>query len=56
MDNEQEKVSGNDELLVFIKDAKEGKFANVEKSSLSYLRYNILFETTAEEQYYYSIR
>ncbi|AFC99106.1 hypothetical protein Mtc_0335 [Methanocella conradii HZ254] len=57
MDREHEIASGNvDELLIFIKEAREGKLADIEQSSLSYLRYNILFETMEEEQYYYSIR
>ena len=44
-------------LLVFLKRTKEGKYANIEQSSLIHARMPILREETyVDEEYYYSVR
>lgn len=50
---EQEKEA----LLNFLKLTQDGKFANIEKSSLSYIRIKEQREEPVyEEEYYYSVR
>lgn len=43
------------ELIIFLKKAQAGEYAEINRESLPYLRYKILPEPT-EEQYFYSIR
>jgi len=44
-------------LLTFLQRTKEGKYAKIDGSSLSYTRIKILREETyPDEKYYYSVR
>ncbi len=52
------KRSDEDRLLTFLKKTKDGKYAKIEKSSLSFIRVserNGFAESSNEECYYYGI-
>ena len=54
--NKKEKYKEED-LLTFLKFTKEGKFAKIDKNSLSYIRIKEQREEPiCQEEYYYSIR
>jgi hypothetical protein len=50
---EQEKMEA---LLTFLEFTREGKFAKIEESSLSYIRLKEQRQEPLQEEYYYSIR
>jgi len=55
--NLKEIKQGEDVLLTFLKQTKDGKFAKIEESSLPYVRIQEQREDTFyEEDYYYSMR
>lgn len=56
--NNIKKSNDEDRLLSFLRKTKEGKYAKIEQSSLSFIRMgerNDLAESTHEECYYYSV-
>lgn len=48
-------IKGQDILLKFLKKTKEGQYAEVEKSSLKYLRVKEQAETRTDIEDYYSL-
>lgn len=56
--NNTKKSNNEDRLLSFLRKTKEGKYAKIEQSSLSFIRIaerNDLAEPAHEECYYYSV-
>jgi hypothetical protein len=59
MDKKREKLKQKEEktLLTFLKRTREGKYAKIDKTSLSYLRLKEQREESySEDEYYYSFR
>ena len=55
--NLKENRPGEELILTFLKQTKDGKFAKIEESSLPYIRIQEQREDTFyEEDYYYSMR
>ena len=56
--NNIKKINDEDRLLSFLEKTKEGKYAKIEQSSLSFIRISErsdLAETAYEECYYYNV-
>jgi len=51
LDQKEEKA-----LLTFLKRTRDGKYAKIAESSLSYVRIFIYREPVCEDEYYYSYR
>jgi len=56
MDPKKEEQERKEALLTFLEFTREGKFAKIEESSLSYIRLKEQREEPLQEQYYYSVR
>ncbi|HOL87479.1 MAG TPA: hypothetical protein PLK32_09000 [Defluviitoga tunisiensis] len=57
IDKNQKRENEEKTLLTFLKQVKEGEYAEVEETSLRYSRFKIQREETfyEEDEYYYSI-
>ena len=56
MGPKKEEREKKEALLTFLKLTREGKFAEIEESSLTYARLKEQREETPEEEYFYSVR
>ena len=56
MEPKKEEQGRKEALLTFLKFTREGKFAKIEESSLTYTRLKEQREETPQEEYFYSVR
>ena len=52
----QEQQEKETSLVYFLQQTKEGKYAEIEKSSIPYARIDVLRDESPEDEFFYSLR